>query len=252
MMIEQISIDLTNRCSKGCSFCYNNSSASQRHLWEKNELLSFIDDCIKHGTKAVSFGGGEPLEYPYIFDVIADVSKKAFVSMTTNGQLLEVEDNFEKLKSSGLDKIHISIHNPENPIETARILAQIKKLQSSTNIISGINLLVRNNNIEDCKKIFQIFRGYLSPKDIILVPMRFKDTPEAKQLLNVAQGNPFQSPSCLLGCSRPSNFCSVSWDKKVNWCSFADGKQKLHTLTYSGLMDALSKVQFKSCIFKVK
>ena len=98
MMIEQISIDLTNKCSKGCSFCYNKSNHSQGYLWEKDELICFIDDCIKHGTKAISFGGGEPLEYPYIFDLIAHVTKKAFVSMTSNGLLLEVEDNFEKLK----------------------------------------------------------------------------------------------------------------------------------------------------------
>lgn len=248
MMIEQISIDLTNKCSKGCSFCYNKSNPSNGHLWERDELICFIDDCIKHGTKAISFGGGEPLEYPYIFELISYVAKKAFVSMTTNGLLLEVEDNFEKLTSSGLDKIHISIHNPENPFEVKRILEQIKRIRTATQIIPGINLLVRSNNIDACKEVYKAFRGYLDPKEIILVPMRFKDIPEAKQLLEITGGNPFQSPSCLLSCTKPSNFCSVSWDKKVNWCSFAKGKQKLDNLSYSGLLEALSKVQFQTCI----
>lgn len=248
MRIEQISIDLTNKCGKGCSFCYNKSNHSQGHLWEKDELTRFIDDCIKHGTKAISFGGGEPLEYPYIFELIAHVANKAFVSMTTNGLLLEKDDNFEKLKKSRLDKIHISVHHPENPIEVRRVLEQIKRIRGATQIIPGINLLVRSNNIDACKEIYREFLGYLLPKEIILVPMRFKETPEAKQLLEVTGGAPFQSPTCLLSCRKPTNFCSVSWDKRVNWCSFAEGKQKLDLLTYSGLLEALSKVQFQSCV----
>ena len=38
--------------------------------WTADELLSFVSDCADHGVKAVSFGGGEPLQYPALFEVL--------------------------------------------------------------------------------------------------------------------------------------------------------------------------------------
>ena len=50
--------------------------------------------------------------------------------------------------------------------------------------------------------------------------LKFGNTPTPKQLAFVTDNQPFQNPSCLLECIRPSNFASVSWDKKVNSCSY--------------------------------
>jgi organic radical activating enzyme len=32
--------------------------------------VSFVSDCAAHGVKAVSFGGGEPLQYDDLFPVL--------------------------------------------------------------------------------------------------------------------------------------------------------------------------------------
>lgn len=64
-------------------------------------------------------------------------------------------------------------------------------------------------------------------EQVILIPQRFSNTPTAKELALVAGNRPFQSPSCLLQCKKPTDFVSVSWDKKVNSCSYAKGKQPL-------------------------
>ena len=55
--------------------------------------------------------------------------------------------------------------------------------------------------------------------------------------------------SCLSNCKseRTIEFVSVSWDKKVNFCSYADGKQKLESLDFNGLMKVLGKVDFIPC-----
>jgi len=81
----------------------------------------------------------------------------------------------------------------------------------------------------------------------ILIPRRFTCEPTPKQLSEIACGKPFQSPACLTGCKRPTEFCSISWDKKVNWCSYASGKQHLEELSYDGLMNALNHVDFGCC-----
>lgn len=63
----------------------------------------------------------------------------------------------------------------------------------------------------------------------------------------IADGKPFQSPSCLLKCKRPIDFVSVSWDKKVNSCSFAPIKEDLKTLDYDGMITALKKINWIPC-----
>ena len=111
----------------------------------------------------------------------------------------------------------------------------------------GLNLLVGADKIDYAKKVYERFGRILSPDQIILVPQRFSNTPTPKQLASVASGKPFQSPSCLLKCKRPSDFCSVSWDKKVSSCSFSPSKVPLETLDYKGLVKALGLVRWRSC-----
>ena len=246
-MIELLSIDLSNRCSKQCSFCYNHSGEEGATEWIPSEVISFASDCIANGVKAISLGGGEPLEYLGVFDIISDLKEKAFVSVTTNGLPLLDESVFEKLKAAAPDKVHITIHFPDDAREVERVCSQIEKLQGKTKIMPGVNLLVDSEKTDFCKAAYQQLRKQLSPKQIILVPRRYQNTPIPNDLANITGGEPFQSPSCLLKCGYAGNFCSVSWDKKVNWCSFAGGKSKLEELTFDGLMKALSKVAFSSC-----
>ena len=60
MTLELLSIDLSNFCSKQCSFCYNHSTRDGNTVWTPDEVIRFVSDCIGHGIKAVSLGGGEP------------------------------------------------------------------------------------------------------------------------------------------------------------------------------------------------
>ena len=246
-MIEMLSIDLTNHCSKACDFCYNRSHRLGATEWATEEVIAFSKDCISHGVKAISFGGGEPLEYPGIFNIIEAIKKIAFVSVTSNGLPLLDEDLFLKLKQNSPDKIHITIHYPDNAKEVERVINQIIRIKEDTQIIPGVNLLVSKSKVDFCRNVYQQLKNHLEPKAIILVPQRFRDTPVPSDLAVITAGEPFQSPSCLLRCSHTGSFASVSWDKKVNWCSFAGGKEPLQDTTYAALIEALSTVRFTSC-----
>lgn len=246
IMIDQISIDLSNYCSKGCPFCYNSSNKIGQTQWLPNEVIDFAKSCIAAGTKAISLGGGEPLEYDGIFDVIAALYPLTYLTLTTNGLPLQEKEVVRQLIVSKPDKIHISLHNADSEHEVLRIKEQVSLL-NNISIKPGVNLLVRANNIEQCKKAYSAMREILSNEQIILIPQRFGETPTAQQLASVASGEPFQSPSCLLKCTKPKQFASVSWDKLVNWCSYAGGKQPLSTLDYDGLAAALEQVDFIPC-----
>jgi MoaA/NifB/PqqE/SkfB family radical SAM enzyme len=242
-MIEQLSIDLSNYCTKGCPFCYNKSNKRGESAWTTKEVISFAEDCISHGIKTVSLGGGEPFEYDGIFDVIDALYPKCYLTVTTNGLLLDEKTIWDRLMKSSPDKIHITIHQPANESEVKRVVDQLKRLKE-TKIKPGLNLLVRSNEIAEAKSVFDRVLTILKLDQIILIPQRYAETPTPKELSIVANGHPFQSPSCILKCQRPTNFCSVTWDKRVNYCSYADDKEQLATLDYEGLINALSKIEW--------
>lgn len=246
-MIELLSIDLSNYCSKQCPFCYNHSSREGNVTWKPQEVIDFCLDCIENGIKAVSLGGGEPFEYDGIFEIIDALYPKCYLSITTNGIPLEDNKVWETLSLHCPDKIHVTIHNPDNEAEVCRVLHQIEKLKQ-TSIKPGVNLLVGADKISAAKRVYDKLLESVNPDQVIVIPQRFSNTPSPKQLASVANGRPFQSPSCLLGCKRPTDFVSVSWDKKVNSCSYAPNKEVLRSLDFKGLSEALDKIIWKSCL----
>lgn len=246
MNIELLSIDLSNYCSKQCPFCYNHSTRAGNTMWKPSEVINFASDCIKHGVKAVSLGGGEPFEYEGVFEVIKALYPQCYLSVTSNGLPLEDESIWQLLEQCKPDKIHITIHQPNNESEVRRVEALLPRIKA-IGIKPGLNLLVGADRIEAATNVFQRMKKMLDSDQIILVPQRFSNTPTPKQLASIAGGKPFQSPSCLLVCKRPENFCSVSWDKKVNSCSFAPNKEPLETLDYAGLTSSLGKIKWKKC-----
>ena len=245
-MIELLSIDLSNYCSKQCLFCYNHSTREGNTMWKPQEVIDFASDCIKNGVKAVSLGGGEPFEYDGVFEVIDALYPLCYLSVTSNGLPLEDEGVWQKLQKCKPDKIHITIHQPDNEKEVQRVESLLPRIES-IGIKPGLNLLVGADKVEAATIVYKRMMRILKSDQIILVPQRFSNTPTSKQLASVTVGKPFQSPSCLLKCHRPTNFCSVSWDKKVNSCSFAPNKVPLETLDHNGLMKALDAVKWEKC-----
>ncbi len=245
-MIELLSIDLSNYCSKQCEFCYNHSNKQGNTIWTTKEVISFANDCINNGVKSISLGGGEPFAFEGVFDIIDALQPSVYLSITTNGLPLESDAVWYSLCNHQPDKIHITIHQPDSCAEVERVMNLLKRI-GQTQIKQGVNLLVNKDKIQYCKAVYQKMRSILAPEQIILVPQRFKNTPTAKDLAIVSGNEAFQSPSCLLQCKKPERFVSVSWDKKVNFCSYAGGKQPLDSLDFKGLKNALEKIDFKSC-----
>lgn len=245
-ILEILSIDITNQCHKECPFCYNSSASAKTGRWSGDEVVEFAADCIGHGVKAVSLGGGEPFEHPEIFSIISSLYPLAYLTVTTNGLPLLNEGVQSRLKEVHPDKIHISIHNPDNQNEVQRVISQLRWL-ASIGVTPGVNLLVSDRTVVMAHDVYRQLSEVLSPRQIIILPMRYGNTPAPQDLYKVAGSQPFQSSSCLTGCRRPANFASVTWDKKASPCSFTPAKAKLAELTYRSLVDALDSVEFIDC-----
>lgn len=196
--------------------------------------------------KAVSLGGGEPFEYEGVFEIVDTLYPLCYLSVTTNGLPLEDSTVWHHLTQHKPDKIHVTIHQPGSPDEVERVTNLVQRI-NLIGIKPGVNLLVGADNTDNAATVYQQLSLLLTPEQIILVPQRYSNTPTPKQLASVAGGKPFQSPSCLLECRPPQNFCSVSWDKKAAPCSFAPCKEPLPSLDFAGLEAALRNVRWKRC-----
>ena len=246
MQIERLSIELSERCSKGCGFCYNGSNRGGDTAWTVDDLCAFVVDCAAHGVRAFSFGGGEPLEAPeLLWPALQAVPGRAFRSMTTNGLLLTPE-LVARLASAAIDKVHVSIHMPGDRDEVARVIAQVGAL-AAAGVRSGVNLLVRASQRAQARDAAaQLHAAGIGNERIVFLPMRGRDVPGPVDIAAVARG-PVQSTSCLTACGPSPRFVSIGADRSVAWCSYTTARRTLACPTHAALVDATTGLGLVDC-----
>lgn len=248
-----VSIELTNACSKGnqCRAfgCYAKSVPDGATYWDPKILGDFVSDLAANGIEAVSFGGGEPLEYPRLGTLLEAIrGVRVFKSMTTNGQrLTPVGATFLR---PFIDKIHVSIHFPENWKEVTRVVMQVLGLEA-LGFKSGINFLVKGRNIEAEKKAVRYIRDAEIASDrVVFLPLRGPgidvDHEVFKAVANILSPK-FQSTWCLTECKKSDRFVSIDWEGKVGWCSYTPAKTRMRDFTHAGMMEALLSKELIYC-----
>lgn len=247
---ERLSIELTNYCTKGCPFCYNASTKEGATTWSNKELIPFILDCASNGSKAVSLGGGEPLEYDGLFELLAQLKGKIFRSFTTNGLKLTPE-TIKKLQDVKPDKIHISIHFPEKQKEVTRVKNQVLELEK-LGLVAGVNMLVEKHKLKEVQDATKaLSEAGIGLNKIIFLPLKQTkneaDLTTAPDILKITEGKNFQSMSCLKACGKSPRFCAIGWDKHVSWCSYTSARNPLKSLDAKGLHQALEKLDLIYC-----
>lgn len=245
--LERVSVEVTHRCSKACAFCYNHSAPAGATRWTPNELITFGRDCAARGVRALSLGGGEPLEYDGLCEVIAALRGVLWRSVTTSGDRLE--ERLDELAAAAPDKVHVSVHFAEDAQEVERAVARARALEAR-GIASGVNLLVRRSRLEAAQRAAARLRaGGVDNDRIIYLPLRGDpaDMPTPEELGVVAGGRSFQSTTCLLRCGPSRRFCAVGWDRTVAWCSYTSCRRPLAAPTYEALAAALSGLGVRRC-----
>jgi molybdenum cofactor biosynthesis enzyme MoaA len=243
--IERISLELSRRCGKGCSFCYNGSNPGGASHWPAADVIDLVKDCARNGVRAFSFGGGEPLEHPEVFAILIALRGTVFRSLTTNG--LPLPGVFDELVAARPDKVHVSIHFPGNGPEVQRVITQVTELQQA-GIRSGINLLVRASGLAEVREAARrLHAAGIGNERIVYLPMRGQDTPSPREMASVA-GSHFQSMTCLAACGASPRFTSIDWERRVAWCSYTSARRLLEQPTWGALQRTLDGLGLKPCV----
>ncbi len=83
-------LELSRTCNLGCVYCYASSGKPLENELSLAEIEDIVDQAIQLGVKKIIvLGGGEPLLYPQLLDVLDFIiSKNLVVDLFTNGTLI--------------------------------------------------------------------------------------------------------------------------------------------------------------------
>lgn len=122
LMVETASFHIVKPCNMKCKFCY--ATFNDMHIQNqlpKYDAFKILDKLKEAGLQKITFAGGEPLLYKWIYEVIVySKSIGLTTSIITNGSLL-TDELLQKFKGN-LDWIGVSIDslNDETNVKIGR------------------------------------------------------------------------------------------------------------------------------------
>ncbi len=112
---EGLYIYLTNDCNLACTHCYMYSGKPRINELEKEEWFKIIRNAKDNGITAVTFTGGEVLQYKDWFEIIKFTKENDIsVTLLTNGVLWNKE-KIEKSKAY-IDEVQISLDGTDEEL----------------------------------------------------------------------------------------------------------------------------------------
>lgn len=121
----EVQLVVTRRCNLSCGYCSEYDHHSKEVPFDV--LVGRIDAIHRLRASNIALLGGEPLLHSRIDDVVRYAARKAQVSMTTNGFLID-DDMVERLNAAGLANLQLSIDGL-NPDPTRYIQKTLRPLR---------------------------------------------------------------------------------------------------------------------------
>jgi len=170
----QIQIDLTNKCNHNCVYCfYRGVNGNIVQSFDKNATLPFntvtnlIDNMVELNIPALQItGGGEPLMYPWIKELLAYINKTDLeLAMVSNGALMTSEiisylHNFSWIRISidAATKETYAKSQATGINEFDKVINNVGQLAKElTNTIIGVSFVINPINY---KEIYQACKLY--------------------------------------------------------------------------------------------
>jgi hypothetical protein len=155
---------ITNTCSMRCKMCYNWRMKDSLLTLSKKHWIKTVKDLskLKESEILLNIIGGEPLEIPYVFDIINIASKNNIkTSLTTNAYNID-KNLVDKIRLSGLDTLCISLDSLDPNIHDyyRGKKGVFKKVMSTIDMFSKIKgpeiiiqTIIMDKNLNDLPKI---------------------------------------------------------------------------------------------------
>lgn len=219
-------LDLTDYCNLNCVHCLSASSPLKSTYLSYKNVIRILDECIDYGIFKIKLGGGEPLLYPYFWNVVDYIfnrNSNIRISFSTNGTLInqDIINNIIKYNC----KISISLDGTEHIHNTIRkqdvfkiVYGNIKRLVNN-NIYPDIRLTLMNENIRFVNEIYKL----CEKMNLILKVRRYKQTSLNNKQLLTYDNNYFEKIECL----NKLPLCDLEDIMKINFNNNDNKKNKI-------------------------
>ena len=221
--IQYLRVITTNMCNMNCAGCHREGQEQVGSSFS-DDLLDAIFICLSAGIKKVKFMGGEPTLCNDLDKAIIAIKKEypdTDISMISNGTASILY--YDKLFSSGLDRLNISVHGwnekyfLQNTLSNERLWKRFRDnllTLLNENRISKLNYVIKKGVNED--DLFQLICDLSSRENVRLDILNYLMMPNCRtgeewyysfmdieQLLNTRFGietaferfNPYSLPS---------------------------------------------------------
>lgn len=157
----------TDKCNLHCKYCWqhNNDSTDM----SEQEYKQIIKKAQKMKVGIISFLGGEPLLWTYIYDAIKLCTDLDILTdLTTNGTLLN-QDSIEALAHSGLDYLNISVDGV-NTVKNIKTIEQnidtLIMIKKRFEVVVRVNAVLDKTNYEELKLLIEYLHSFNIPLSI--------------------------------------------------------------------------------------
>lgn len=157
-----VELFVTRRCNLRCSYCFTwREGGSDPSI---SEVKQRIDKIKELGCNVISFMGGEPTLREDLPELVKYCSnKKMFVSMDTNGLLLD-KNLIDKLSDAGLDAVVVSVDGINKLKSSKKTFAANPRVLSnliyaSKKINAFVNLVLTKENIDEVIPMLDMLKG---------------------------------------------------------------------------------------------
>ncbi len=116
---RKLIMNITYKCANRCVFCATGDRVSAAMEWDKiDEILRQHRD---EGTDLLDIDGGEPTMHPQLIDAIELAGDLGYrtINVTSNGRLLRDRELAQRLVTSGISHLLISVHGATAEIHDA-------------------------------------------------------------------------------------------------------------------------------------
>lgn len=153
--LESIHIELTTQCPFSCKQCYQNM---QNEMLSLHQVKKLIREAEQLKVFQIAIGGGEPMIYPYLKEVLTMLQQTEMAVTITSSGYGMTKEKLKELKSYGVNHIQISLNGVDKKVQEQsrqgyeEAVLALKNL-SESDISFGINFVARKDNIEQLEKI---------------------------------------------------------------------------------------------------
>lgn len=149
--LKTIVLQVTTKCPYNCPQCYMKRG---EHDLSIDVAKSIVDEAIHLGAKAFQITGGEPLVYPYIFELIEYASIAGLNSLLATSGYNCSDKTYSRLSSAGLTALCISVNgiseivNRKSRASFEEALYAIKIAQDY-DFLRFLNVVITDDNIDE-------------------------------------------------------------------------------------------------------